>query len=116
MQDYGGSRMPTEPDFAEVRRARIRFLTPEEGGRQVAPMSGVRSQIELGEFQSSCIVESVTGLKVLPFGTEVDVQIRVIFPDWAGVAFARVATVELFEGNRLVATGSFLDTRPESRP
>ncbi|GAA1750469.1 hypothetical protein GCM10009747_04770 [Agromyces humatus] len=101
--------MPSEQVPAESRRARIRFLTPEEGGRQIAPASGVRSQIEVGEFQTSCVVESDAGLELLPLGEEMDVRIRVMFPEAAGPAFAKLAVVELFEGNRRVATGQFLD-------
>lgn len=33
-----------------------------------------------------------------------------LFEDWAGTAFSLAETVELYEGNKLVATGEFLDT------
>jgi hypothetical protein len=93
-----------------VRLARIRFLTPEEGGRWRAPGSGVRSQIELGDFQSSCLVEDAAGRMELPLGEWVEARIRVLCDDWAGAAFARAETVELYEGDKLVATGEFLVT------
>lgn len=98
-----------------ARPARIRFLTADEGGRRTAPASGVRSQIELGAFQSSCVVEGVDGRTELPLGETVEVQIRVLAEDWAGDAFARVGAVELYEGKKLVATGRFLGppTPPE---
>ena len=96
-------------DVVEVRSARIRFRTPEEGGRLTAPASGVRSQIELGEFQTSCIVDSSAGFEILPLGEEVEVRIRVLFAEHVGAAFSRAAAVELFEGAKLVATGRFLD-------
>jgi hypothetical protein len=44
--------MPTDLEFTSMRNARIRFLMPEEGGRKTAPASGLRSQIELGGFQT----------------------------------------------------------------
>ncbi|GAB2469893.1 hypothetical protein GCM10027063_07840 [Promicromonospora xylanilytica] len=70
-------------------------------------MSGVRSQIELGGFQSSCVVEDLTGRTDLPLGQSIEVQIRILFEDWAGPAFARAKAVELYEGDKLVATGEF---------
>lgn len=96
-------------DVVDMRPARIRFRTPEEGGRLTAPASGVRSQIELGEFQTSCVVSSSAGLAVLPLGEEVEVHIRLLFAEHIGSVFARAAEVELFEGAKLVATGHFLD-------
>ncbi len=94
---------------AGERTARVRFLTSDEGGRSGPPASGVRSQVELGEFQTSCIVESATGLDVLPLGEEITVRIRLLFVDQAADAFAGLASVELFEGSKRVATGVFLD-------
>lgn len=91
-----------------TRAARIRFLTTEEGGRRTEPVSGIRSQIELGGFQSSCVVEDLTGRTELPLGESIEVRIRILFEDWAGAAFGQAETVELYEGNKLVATGEFL--------
>ncbi|MFC8730865.1 hypothetical protein ACFT5B_00205 [Luteimicrobium sp. NPDC057192] len=96
-------------DFTEVRPARIRYRTTEEGGRLSAPVSGVRSQIALGQFQSSCVIESSAGLDVLPLGEEVEVRIRLLSPEHTGATFIGATSVKLFEGNKLVATGSFLD-------
>ena len=97
---------------AGERWARIRFLTPEEGGRSTPPASGVRSQVELGEFQTSCIVESAGGVDVLPLGEEVVVTIRVLFVDQVADTFAGLTSLELFEGSKRVATGVFLDGPP----
>jgi hypothetical protein len=93
------------------RDARVRFLTTHEGGRETAPVSGVRSQIELGDFQTSCIIEGADGRSELPLGQNVEVQITVLFEEWAGAAFMEARGVRLFEGARLVATGTFLDTQ-----
>ena len=101
--------MPSDQLRAGERRARVRFLTSDEGGRSRPPASGVRSQVELGEFQTSCIVESATGLDVLPLGEELIVTIRVLFVDQAADAFAGLTSLELFEGSKRVATGVFLD-------
>lgn len=100
--------MSTDRDFAVSRRASIRFLTTEEGGRQSAPSSGVRSQIDLGAFQSSCVIEGDSSDQVLSLGEAHYVNIRLVFPDQAAREFSELATVRLFEGNRLVATGDFL--------
>ncbi len=93
------------------RDARIRFLTAHEGGRETTPVSGVRSQIELGDFQTSCIVESADGRAELPLGQNVEVQITVLFEEWAGAAFMEAQNVRLYEGAKLVATGTFLDVQ-----
>lgn len=100
--------MPSDQGRAGERKARVRFLTSDEGGRSRPPASGVRSQIELGEYQTSCVVESATGLDVLPLGEEVVVTVRILFVDQAGDAFAALTSLELFEGSKLVATGVFL--------
>ncbi|MGM7424364.1 hypothetical protein [Cellulosimicrobium sp. CpK407] len=91
------------------RDARVRFLTTREGGRETTPVSGVRSQIELGAFQTSFIVEGADGQTELPLGQSVNVQITVLFEERAGAAFMEVRNVRLYEGAKLVATGTFLD-------
>lgn len=96
---------------SDPRAARVRFLATQEGGRQTTPASGVRSQIELGDFQTSCIVECVEGQTELPLGQSVDVQITVLFEEWAGAAFLAARNVRLYEGTKLVATGTFLEPR-----
>lgn len=93
------------------RDAWVRFLTTHEGGRETTPVSGVRSQIELGDFQTSCIIEGADGQTELPLGQSVYVQITVLFEDWAGAAFFGARNVRLYEGAKLVATGTFLDTQ-----
>ena len=94
---------------AGERMARVRFLTSDEGGRTRPPASGVRSQLELGEFQTSCIVESATGLDMLPLGEELIVTIRVLFVDEVADSLAELASVEIFEGNKRVNDGGLLD-------
>lgn len=94
---------------SDRRPARIRFLKTEEGGRLSSPVSGVRSQIELGEMQTSCVIDSSADLEVLPLGEDVEVLIRILFAEYAREAFFRASSVRLFEGNKLVATGNFLD-------
>ncbi len=92
-----------------VRRAKVTFLTSSSGGRRTAPESGVHPQIKLGEVYSSCVVTSTKGLTVFPLGDEVDVEIRPMFPEVVGEAFSRLTLVELYEGSRLVAVGTFTD-------
>lgn len=93
-----------------VRPALIRFLTTREGGRLASPAPGLRSQIELGSFQTSCVVDDDSGRAEFPLGEVLEVRIRVLFEDRAGDAFASATAIELFEGNKLVATGELLDT------
>ena len=100
--------MHSESKELSLRRALIRFLRSEEGGRVSAPLSGVRSQLELGEFQTSCVVESATGISHFALGEEVLVDIRVMHPQMLGAAFAQLEKVELYEGSRLVASGKFV--------
>lgn len=89
--------------------ARVRFLRTDEGGRAVPPTPGVRAQIELGEFQTSCVVGEGYEGSEMPLGVPIDVQIRVVFPEHVSEAFAAIEAVELYDGSRLVATGGFLD-------
>jgi len=107
--------MPTEHPPVKERPALVRFLTTEEGGRFTSPASGVRSQLDLGEFQTTCTVESIAGPTILPLGEEVAVTIRPLFADRLGDAFARLESVGLFEGNKHVASGRFIDVADTTR-
>ncbi len=95
------------------RPARIRFLTTNEGGRLSAPLSGVRSQLEIGAFLTSCILSRVDENPEFTLGEEVDVRIALMFPDHVEAsAFPEIRNVRLLEGNKLVATGQFTDHSP----
>ncbi len=96
------------------RTARIRYLTPEEGGRSLRIESGVRSQLRIGRFQNSCVVERVDGEKDIPAGVDVDVRISILHLGDLELEFGALREVELREGSHLVATGSFSDRSIES--
>jgi len=96
-----------------ARTARVRFLTADEGGRLTPPVSGIRSQLELGDLQTSCIVETQGTSEVLPLGEEILVSIRLLFADQSAAAFNNLVSIELFEGNKLVATGVFVPMNGE---
>ena len=91
------------------RRARIRFLPTVKGGRSTPPVSGFRPQIRLDGVQTSCVVESGDVGETFSFGVDSTVVLTLVFPDEYGHQFAELGRVELFEGNRLIATGDFLD-------
>lgn len=98
------------------RSAVVRFMTTGEGGRLTPPSSGVRSQIDLGSYQTSCVVESETGLDVIPLGQDVRVNICVLFPEQVSADFAALLEFELFEGNKRVAVGAFSDDTKTREP
>ncbi len=104
--------MSSRTEKKEVRTARVRFLTTEEGGRFGPPQSGVRSQLDLGPYQTSCIVTSASGSTELPLGEDLLVEIRPLFPDRLGDAFTSLGLVILSEGNKVVAKGRFTDDQP----
>jgi hypothetical protein len=106
----------TSDRTATVRPARVRFLTTAEGGRISPASPGTRSELDLGDTQTSCIIADDTGREIFPPGEDVTVQIKVIFP-WVVKDFQRLRKVRLYEGSRLVAVGDFVDqTRTETRP
>ena len=107
----------TSDRTATVRPARVRFLTTAEGGRISPASPGTRSELDLGDTQTSCIIaDDDSGREIFPPGEDVTVQIKVIFP-WVVKEFQRLRKVKLYEGSKLVAVGDFVDqTTTESRP
>jgi len=106
----------TSDRTATARPARVRFLTTAEGGRNRPASPGTRSELDLGDTQTTCIIGDDSGRETFPPGEDVTVQIRVIFP-WVVKVFQGLRKVRLYEGSKLVAVGDFLDqTDTESRP
>ena len=91
------------------RRARIRFLTTDEGGRQTAPLNGVRPQLEVEAYSTSCTVTSFDGATEFPLGREVDVWLTPMHPESVEDEFRALRDARLFEGTKLVASGRFTD-------
>lgn len=92
-------------------RARIRFRTTEEGGRKHPPVSGVRSQLQLGTVQTSCIVRKLTdeGSELLELGKEYEVSIEILFWEDYRCPLAAGSEIDLCEGSRVVASGQLLE-------
>ncbi len=59
--------------------ARIRFLSPSEGGRSTPAVSGVRPHLKLNEILTSCVVRSTGAGEVFELGVEYDVTIEIVF-------------------------------------
>jgi len=102
------SAMSSDQPNPSERLARIRFFTTQEGGRLRPPVSGVRSQIQLGDIQTSCVIRSLNGMNLIPLGEEAVVAVRLLFQDEVGQEFAALTSLDLFEGSKHVATGAFL--------
>jgi hypothetical protein len=87
--------------------ARLRFLTSSGGGRSTPALSGIRPHLKLGETLTSCIVRSREAIEVFDLGIDYDVRIEIPFWDEYGRLFSCDAPVELFDGERLIARGTW---------
>lgn len=94
-----------------TREARVRFLGNGEGGRLASPLSGTRSQLEIGEVMTSCVLTRTDDGAVIPLGEEIDLIVSLQFPDNFREAFSLLQVARFFEGSKLVATGQFLERR-----
>ena len=92
----------------QVFRARVRFLTHDEGGRLNLAMSGFRPQLRVGEISTSAIVRSVAGDAYFDTGVEVEVDIELMHWDVYGHLLSHEDQVVLLEGSRTVAMGVFV--------
>lgn len=93
-----------------ARRATVRFLTKEEGGRFTDLLSPGRSQLQMGSQMVSCIVTALEGDGLIRLGQSVDVEIAILMPDLAPMEFSELPEVTLREGTKLVAVGRFETT------
>jgi hypothetical protein len=93
-----------------ARRVRVRFLTTDEGGRFNAPLSGVRSQLKIGEGMTSCVLTRDDGEAVIPLGEDVEVIVALMFPEHFQDSFSALEDARFFEGSKLVAAGRFIDS------
>jgi hypothetical protein len=100
----------TDQFLSKSVMARIRFLTPIEGGRKTMPKSGYHPQLKLGELYTSCYVRALDGQEDEWFelGKEYDVRLELLFPEHYASLMPLAGECELYEGNRLVARGRFL--------
>jgi translation elongation factor EF-Tu-like GTPase len=93
----------------EPLAARIRFLTASEGGRLTPVMSGVRPAMKIGDTFTSCIIRATTADEVFEPGRDYDVSLELLFFEEYGHSLDMSASISLFEGERLVATGRFAE-------
>lgn len=100
-----GLRMPNDA----TRVARVRFLGDGEGGRLTPPRSGTRSQLEIGDVMTSCVLSRTDDGEDIPLGSEVDVIVSLHFPEHFEEEFRLLQVARFFEGSNLVATGRFLE-------
>ncbi len=89
--------------------ARVRFFGPDEGGRHSPPQSGYHPQVDAGDVYTSCAVESLDEEIVFEFDKEYTVRLRLLFPDLYRDRFAPGSVLRLYEGSRLVGTGTILE-------
>jgi hypothetical protein len=87
--------------------ATIRFLLTSENGRSKPAMSGIRPHIKLGDIFTSCIVRSLNSDETFELGRDYDVEIEIIFWEEYGSLFHENIPIELYDGNRVIATGAF---------
>jgi translation elongation factor EF-Tu-like GTPase len=89
--------------------ARIKFLSPDEGGRRSPPLSGYHPQLALGNEFTSCVIESLDGETVFAFHQEHRVSLRLLLPDHYPDAIAGGQSVSFYEGSHLVGSGIVLE-------
>lgn len=89
-------------------RARIRFLTMDEGGRVSWAGDGIRPHLKVGEISTSCVVRSTTGENVFEPGVEYEVELHLMFWDHYGHLLDWAQPVVLLEGSRLIAEGEYI--------
>ena len=98
--------------IADTMTATLRYLTPEQGGRRTAISNGGTSQLRVGEIQTSCNVVAIDANgevldeDFLTLGQEYRVLLVMFDPVHYQPEMSQLHTIELREGNRLVAVGT----------
>jgi hypothetical protein len=87
--------------------ARVTFLPPSEGGWSKPALPGIRPHLKLGEVQTTCVVWPRGSEASFDFGQPYDVILEVLFWDEYGHLFNPDEEIELFDGNRVIARGSW---------
>lgn len=95
--------------MAKTISARIRFLSPEEGGRLEPGRDRIKPQLKLGDIFTSTVVHAPAGTSTFDPGRTYNVELEIMFWDQYGTLFDPDLPAELYEGGRLVAVGQFLD-------
>lgn len=94
-------------------RARVRFLTIEEGGRLSWAEDGIRPQLKLGDISTSCTVRSVEGTRQFEPGVEYLVDLELMHWEHYSHLIDLREPIVLLEGSRVVARGTYIDPAPE---
>jgi translation elongation factor EF-Tu-like GTPase len=88
----------------------VRFLCHEEGGRFSPPLSGYKPQLRIeNEFTSCIITTKYNSNEVMEFGVDYDVFIELLYADIYKNKITKRMRIELYEGNKLVGKGVFVD-------
>lgn len=83
----------------------VRFLERVQGGRHSPPQSGFRPQVNIRGDHTSCVVESVEGVREFAFGLEHRVNLTLTFPAQYPNAFKVGDAIDFYEGNRRIGHG-----------
>lgn len=86
-------------------RAKVKFVSPERGGRKLPARSGTRSELKINDLFTSCVVHGITDEQVFEFEVEYDVILELLFWDRYKEAIHAGMPVQLNEGNRTVGLG-----------
>lgn len=96
-----------ENQMGKTFNARIRFLPTSEGGRSTPAASGVRPHLKLGDILTSCIIRSTGPDEAFELGIEYEVTIEVIFWEQYKSHFREDVPIEIYDGSRLIARGTW---------
>jgi len=91
--------------------ARILFFGADKGGRYSPPQTGFRPQVDIHGIHTSCVIESLGGEVAFSFEREHRVSLKLMFPDQYPDAFKVGDALNLYEGSKLIGTGSVIEAR-----
>jgi len=87
----------------------VRFLSKDEGGRIMPPISGYRPHMKIGEEQTSCfIIPKDTSIEVMHFGKDHEVLIKFQYEEMFKEKIKSGLNIGLYEGKKLVGHGYML--------
>ena len=90
-------------------KAKIIFLSKEQGGRHTPPSSGYKPNIKIGEILTSCIVTPVdSSITIMDFGIEYFVFIELQFESLYLDNIYKGIKIHLYEGRKLIGMGEFI--------
>ena len=97
--------------MSKLLPARITFLPESEGGRSNPALPGIRPHLRMRDIFTSAVVHSLGDVRGFQPGVDYDVVIEILFWDDYAARFDPSEGVELYDGSRLIAKGSW--TTPE---